>query len=83
MGNLGDRIVRAPGLFRGYVVDWIGVGPLITDLKLADSAIVCGCILHGHPRPGGFHLDRPRASVTETGTSPRKPETSPRVRGPG
>ena len=24
MGNLGDRIFRAPGLFRGYVVDWIG-----------------------------------------------------------
>ncbi|MGH3296845.1 MAG: signal peptidase II, partial [Trebonia sp.] len=27
MGNLGDRIFRAPGLFRGYVVDWIGVVP--------------------------------------------------------
>ena len=25
MGNLSDRIFRAPGLFRGDVVDWIAV----------------------------------------------------------
>src|SRR6185437_5847432 len=46
MGNLGDRIFRAPGLFRGYVVDWIGVVPRYYPIfNLADSAIVCGGIL--------------------------------------
>lgn len=49
LGNLADRVFRAPGFGRGHVVDWISVfGP---DAKywpifnLADSAIVCGALL--------------------------------------
>jgi signal peptidase II len=45
MGNLGDRIFRAPGLFRGDVVDWIAVTRYYPIFNLADSAIVCGGIL--------------------------------------
>ena len=44
MGNLGDRILRAPGPFRGWVVDWIEV-PHWPVFNLADSAIVCGGVL--------------------------------------
>jgi signal peptidase II len=44
-GNLGDRIFRAPGLFRGDVVDWIEVTRWWPVFNLADSAIVCGGIL--------------------------------------
>ncbi len=43
-GNLVDRIFRAPGFFRGWVVDWIQV-PHWPVFNLADSAIVCGGIL--------------------------------------
>jgi signal peptidase II len=58
MGNLGDRIFRSPGLFRGYVVDWIGVVPRYYPIfNLADSAIVCGGILMVILAMRGYHLD--------------------------
>jgi signal peptidase II len=61
MGNLGDRIFREPGLFRGYVVDWIGVVPRYYPIfNLADSAIVCGGILTVILAMRGFHLDGTR-----------------------
>jgi signal peptidase II len=63
MGNLGDRIFRAPGLFRGYVVDWIGVVPRYYPIfNLADSAIVCGGILTVILAMRGFHLDGTRGA---------------------
>jgi signal peptidase II len=43
-GNLTDRILRWPGPFRGYVVDWIQV-PHWPVFNVADSCIVCGGIL--------------------------------------
>lgn len=46
VGNLVDRIARAPGPGRGHVVDWISVlaadGHVWPIFNLADSAIVCG-----------------------------------------
>jgi signal peptidase II len=49
LGNLGDRIFRAPGVGRGHVVDWISLfgpdGVHWPIFNLADSAIVCGAIL--------------------------------------
>jgi signal peptidase II len=49
LGNLADRVFRAPGVLRGHVVDWISLfGPYDTYwpiFNLADSAIVCGAIL--------------------------------------
>jgi signal peptidase II len=60
-GNLGDRIFRAPGLFRGEVVDWIGVVPRYYPIfNLADSAIVCGGILMVILAMRGYHLDGTR-----------------------
>ena len=41
LGNLVDRLFRAPGPLRGYVVDWIQL-PHWPVFNLADSAIVCG-----------------------------------------
>jgi signal peptidase II len=61
VGNLGDRVFRAPGPFRGHVVDWISVfGPLGKHwpiFNLADSAIVCGAILAGIQSLRGIELD--------------------------
>jgi signal peptidase II len=65
MGNLTDRIFRAPGLFRGDVVDWIGVTPRYYPIfNLADSAIVCGGILTVVLALRGYHLDGTRGDVS-------------------
>jgi lipoprotein signal peptidase len=40
VGNLTDRLLRAPGPGRGYVVDWIQF-PHWPVFNVADSAIVC------------------------------------------
>jgi signal peptidase II len=49
LGNLVDRLFRAPGVGRGHVVDWISVfgpnGAHWPIFNMADSAIVCGAIL--------------------------------------
>ncbi len=49
LGNLVDRIFRAPGIFRGGVVDWISfldpAGQVWPIFNVADSAIVCGGLL--------------------------------------
>jgi signal peptidase II len=58
-GNLTDRIFRYPGLFRGYVVDWIEV-PHWPVFNLADSAIVCGGILAVLLSMRGTRLDGQR-----------------------
>jgi len=49
LGNLTDRVFRAPGVFVGHVVDFISVfdeaGRAFPIFNLADSALVCGVIL--------------------------------------
>ena len=40
VGNLVDRLVRAPGLGRGHVVDWIQL-PHFAVFNLADASICC------------------------------------------
>lgn len=61
IGNLADRIFRAPGVFRGHVVDWISLfGPNAEHwpiFNLADSAIVCGAILAAFLSLFGVPLD--------------------------
>jgi signal peptidase II len=59
-GNLVDRIFRSPGLFRGYVVDWIQL-PHWPVFNLADSAIVCGGVLAVLLSARGIRLDGQRA----------------------
>jgi signal peptidase II len=80
LGNLTDRIFRAPGLFRGNVVDWIEVTRYWPVFNLADSAIVCGGILTVLLAMLGYHLDgthgdrkaqpSPPASDSGSGASP-------------
>ena len=57
IGNLADRIFRAPGLFRGNVVDWIELTRYWPVFNIADSAIVCGGILTVLLATFGYHLD--------------------------
>jgi signal peptidase II len=46
MGNLMDRLIRAPGIARGHVVDFIEV-PHYPVFNLADSCIVIAAVLIG------------------------------------
>ena len=45
MGNLGDRLFRAPGPLRGRVVDWINLPHFPWTFNIADSSIVCAAAL--------------------------------------
>ena len=44
LGNLADRLLRSPGVFRGHVVDWIEL-PHWPVFNLADASIVCGGVV--------------------------------------
>jgi signal peptidase II len=66
LGNLSDRLLRAPGFGRGYVVDWISVfasdGHIWPIFNLADSSIVCGAILAAMLSVLGISLDGRRGA---------------------
>lgn len=59
VGNLGDRIFRSPGIFRGRVVDWIAVTHYPV-FNLADSGITVGGILAVVLAVRGLRLDGSR-----------------------
>jgi signal peptidase II len=65
-GNLIDRIFRAPGVFRGDVVDWIEVTRYWPVFNVADSCIVCAGILVVLLALSGVRLNGTRA-VRPTG----------------
>jgi signal peptidase II len=58
-GNLTDRLLRSPGVFRGEVVDWIQL-PHWPVFNVADSCIVCGGILAVVLAARGVRLDGSR-----------------------
>ena len=69
LGNLTDRIFRAPGPLRGHVVDIVSLlapdGHVWPVFNLADSSIVCGGVLLVLLALTGRELDGSRA-VRET-----------------
>ncbi len=66
LGNLTDRIIRAPGVLRGWVVDFIHV-PHWPIFNLADSAIVVGGALMVLLAFRGLHPDGTDERSTERG----------------
>ncbi len=64
VGNIIDRLFRAPGAGRGYVVDWISLfspdGAHFAIFNLADSAITCGAVLAALVALMGIELDGTR-----------------------
>ncbi|MEV6773165.1 signal peptidase II [Nocardia sp. NPDC051030] len=64
LGNLVDRLFRAPGPLQGHVVDFVAVGwwPVF---NVADSSIVCGAILLVALTVFGFEPDGTRAGKDE------------------
>jgi len=69
LGNLIDRIFRAPGFLRGGVVDFLSVfgpdGQHFPVFNLADSAITCGGVLGVFLALRGIEFDGTRAADRE------------------
>ena len=78
VGNLTDRIVRAPGPFRGWVVDFIQF-PHFAIFNLADSAITCGGVLMVLLAFRGLHPDGTdeRAEYEAQRSAESAPEATP------
>jgi signal peptidase II len=70
LGNLSDRVFRAPGVFRGEVVDWLQL-PHWPVFNLADSAIVVGGVLAVLLASRGVPLEgRHRSDAAEAEPAP-------------
>jgi len=65
-GNLTDRLLRSPGVFRGEVVDWIQL-PHWPVFNVADSCIVCGGFLAVVLAARGIRLDGSREARVTSG----------------
>ncbi|MCV2491722.1 signal peptidase II [Geodermatophilus sp. YIM 151500] len=66
LGNLVDRLFRAPGFLRGGVVDFLSVlapdGRIWPVFNVADSAIVCGGVLGALLAVRGIEFDGSRSA---------------------
>jgi signal peptidase II len=72
-GNLADRLLRAPGVFRGEVVDWVQL-PHWPVFNVADACIVCGGFLAVVLAARGVRLDGTRdVRVTRGEDAARSP----------
>jgi signal peptidase II len=73
LGNLVDRVFRAPGFLRGGVVDFLSVfapdGRVWPVFNVADSAIVCGGILGALLALRGIEFDGSRTREERTAGS--------------
>ncbi len=81
VGNLTDRLVRAPGFARGHVVDFIFLQkfPVITFpvFNLADSAITCAAVLIALVSLLGVGLDGTRLAVRPSAAPPPPDQVAP------
>jgi signal peptidase II len=83
LGNLIDRVFRAPGFLRGGVVDFLSVfgpnGEVWPVFNVADSAIVCGGILGVLLALRGIEFDGSRvsseraAAAADSGSAAERP----------
>ncbi|MFR9777672.1 signal peptidase II [Micromonospora sp. MS34] len=71
LGNLTDRIFRAPGHFVGHVVDMVSLfdpyGQVWPVFNLADSSLVCGVVLAVILELTGRQRDGSRAAAERSG----------------
>jgi len=78
LGNLGDRLFRPPGPFRGEVVDWINLPHFPWTFNLADASITCAAVLIVVLAMRGVRIDgRSPAHAADriAGASPIQPDS--------
>jgi signal peptidase II len=75
VGNVTDRITRAPAPFRGHVVDFIEL-PNWPVFNIADSAISMAAVLFVALSLRGVHLDGTRDGRRMTAEAPEESATS-------
>jgi signal peptidase II len=82
-GNLVDRIFRAPGLLRGYVIDWIKLPLFPPTFNLADTSITFGAIIAVLLALRGIRIDGPgeidSATISDQAGAgePQRPQRRP------
>ena len=81
LGNLTDRMFRAPGPGRGHVVDFLQL-PHFAIFNVADSAIVCAAVLIAVLAFRGINIDGTRASSDKTIQSKQSDESQSQVSNP-
>ena len=81
LGNLTDRMFRAPGPGRGHVVDFLQL-PHYPIFNVADSAIVCAAVLIAVLAFRGINIDGTRASSDKTIQSKQSDESQSQVSNP-
>jgi len=64
-GNLADRLFRAPGPFRGSVVDWLNLPHFPWTFNVADASITCAAVLIGILALCGVRIDGASPTVPE------------------
>jgi signal peptidase II len=69
-GNLGDRLFRAPGMFRGRVVDWINLPHFPWTFNPADASITCAAALIAVLAVRGVRIDGTSAPASADRPSP-------------
>ena len=74
LGNLTDRMFRAPGPGRGHVVDFLQL-PHFAIFNVADSAIVCAAVLIAVLAFRGINIDGTRASSGKSEGSERSEQS--------
>jgi signal peptidase II len=57
LGNLGDRLFRPPGPFRGEVVDWINLPHFPWTFNVADASITCAAVMIAVLAMRGVRID--------------------------
>lgn len=71
-GNLADRLFRAPGIFRGEVVDWIEVTRYYPVFNLADSSICIAAVIFVILALRGIRTDGTRVGSPPAPGSPTR-----------
>ncbi|HEU5331641.1 MAG TPA: signal peptidase II, partial [Actinocrinis sp.] len=75
VGNLADRLFRAPGFGRGGVVDWIHFGAGGGSMDLADLAIQFGVLIAIIAIVAGDRVRKAR-QAPEASQAPKAPGAS-------
>jgi len=80
LGNLGDRLFRAPGPLRGRVVDWINLPHFPWTFNLADASITCAAVLIAVLALRGVRIDGTSPAHAADRADPASPEYPSRGR---